>query len=984
MASYIQGVTDVITPLPAYTPDFGFLERQLRRKDQMYEQGYAQVKSAYSQVLNAALTNADNISVRSAYVKSAEEKLKNLASTDLSLQENVQAAENVFSPFWEDQDLLTDFAKTRQMNSETSKAMALRDSSDKEERERFWQDGLNYVDLTRKELQMAKRGDGSLGRVQVRSYVPYVNVEKEMTAELEKMGYKDGLKMSFTKDGYIHTFTNGDGSKATYEDVVARMINMHPEWRDVFKVKGTNQFYGAVLNHMQTFGSDEATARKEVASGYQQTQIKEADSKIKLSKEAIDAANSELTKIDGLYSDKARSGTITQQELMDWSNKRNAVKSAEATRDYYTNYKKEFEGNDFLEQLSKSGGGEGYFARGFEMSFIRDYARVRASAVQQEIHSDPTYVAAQTQANQRYLNEQRLNDNQWVDTDGDGVADAKIGSTVDANGNVISTASGSLKQKAAKGVTEQQQLDTPTVGGVYGKQDSKTYRTSYYNNFKSTVMEKGSSFTKGGADFVSSVAGFVGNYPGLNNYLKYLTSLVNGDNATLASLKEKDMKVIFEKLKADKVIGESIPGYNNSPSMQLKSLVDAADKYVKDKGLDYSQVQRDSYLRYLQDGRTFYHGTQLLKEFEGEILQKDPTLQKLKIFSTAKGFVPEEEWVEKETPKEYFDYQNRFNPTWKQYSASEREKLKEGNRKIYREALDKVNAHLSTYAAKTVGDNGETVEQAIMSKELNFATNNDENLDVAQKITTSVLSQPNPQVLAGGVLKPLNYDRLSDIAGDDDDLQQMIGWLTESGGTNLNKVISQTGIAMAGRNGNAVARFYIDASKLKSAVSGTKFEKKYEKAITALSQVGLEFDMDRNNYRNFAMDNYLPKAIEQKAIEQGIRASDWEKNNLHYDYTVQSGNDGGYMVTMSLKTINPQTGQESWKNSEESILFPKGYPLNEIMKEVHELGFNNYRAVSGYYKQKRQSADPVNNPMLMQPGETPDQYFARIQNQSQK
>src|SRR4051812_19976960 len=137
MSTFIPNVTDQIPDLPLYQPNFGFYQQMMQRKNQQYEQGYSQVRSAYDSILNAPLTNTQNIAARDGYLKQAQQQLKNLSSVDLSLQQNVDAADNVFAPFWQDDKMLTDRAFTSYANQEMQKGFRLRDSQKKEDRDQY-------------------------------------------------------------------------------------------------------------------------------------------------------------------------------------------------------------------------------------------------------------------------------------------------------------------------------------------------------------------------------------------------------------------------------------------------------------------------------------------------------------------------------------------------------------------------------------------------------------------------------------------------------------------------------------------------------------------------------------------------------------------------------------------------------------------------------------------------------------------------------
>ena len=111
MSTFIPNVTDVFPEPSLYTPDFSFMDNMLRRRQSMYDQGFAQVNSAYNFV-NRDMTNQANVKSRDAFLKQAKDNLKGLSAMDLSQSGNVQAANAVFTPFTQNEDALGDAAIT--------------------------------------------------------------------------------------------------------------------------------------------------------------------------------------------------------------------------------------------------------------------------------------------------------------------------------------------------------------------------------------------------------------------------------------------------------------------------------------------------------------------------------------------------------------------------------------------------------------------------------------------------------------------------------------------------------------------------------------------------------------------------------------------------------------------------------------------------------------------------------------------------------
>src|SRR5690606_35067623 len=114
--------------------------------------------------------------IREQYIHSAQQKLKDISSVDLSRPENIAEAKKVFAPFWEDKDLAADAARTKIMNDAIQRGYDFLNSADEKERNKFWMTGIEYVQNGLKELSGANRGDGSIQRVTPRRYIPAYDV----------------------------------------------------------------------------------------------------------------------------------------------------------------------------------------------------------------------------------------------------------------------------------------------------------------------------------------------------------------------------------------------------------------------------------------------------------------------------------------------------------------------------------------------------------------------------------------------------------------------------------------------------------------------------------------------------------------------------------------------------------------------------------------------------------------------------------------
>lgn len=181
MATYLPNVTDVLPDPALYTPDFSFIDTMLRRRQGLYEQGFAQVSNAYNFV-NRNVTNPYSAKVRDEFLAQARNNLKNLAAMDLSQQQNVTAARSVFDPFVKNQPVLMDMAYTAHMDQQESIAESFRLKDGGKE---FSEDNLNY--LRQQRAAFANDSISSVGSYYAnrRSYSPYYDYYKEIQEKMK-------------------------------------------------------------------------------------------------------------------------------------------------------------------------------------------------------------------------------------------------------------------------------------------------------------------------------------------------------------------------------------------------------------------------------------------------------------------------------------------------------------------------------------------------------------------------------------------------------------------------------------------------------------------------------------------------------------------------------------------------------------------------------------------------------------------------------
>jgi hypothetical protein len=199
MATFIPNVTDAFPEPALYRPDFGFMDKMLSRRQQMYERGFSEVAGKYGD-LTRELTNPKNVQQRDSFLKEAMNNLKNLSSMDLSQQQNVDAAGSVFSPFWKNTHVLADMMLTKHYNQQENIAEGFRLKDGGKE---YSDDNINFVRLQRQAF--AKDDPMNYGKYyQDKAYfTPYHDVDKEMR-EIMKDFKPDDISMTTIKGFYFY------------------------------------------------------------------------------------------------------------------------------------------------------------------------------------------------------------------------------------------------------------------------------------------------------------------------------------------------------------------------------------------------------------------------------------------------------------------------------------------------------------------------------------------------------------------------------------------------------------------------------------------------------------------------------------------------------------------------------------------------------------------------------------------------------------
>lgn len=234
MATYLQGVTDYIPNIQPWSPDLNFYQNVLERKQAKYDQGWENVNSVYNSILNAPMMRDQNIERRDTFFKNVEHQIKQMAGVDLSLQQNVDAATQVFKPFYEDGNIIKDIGFTKKYQDEMQRAEYFRTCTDRKKcGGQYWAGGVRAMNYRAQEFVDASDPD-ALG-VQAPRYTPYVNFMEKATAAAKEADLN--IEYDTKQGGYIVTTKNGPALTQPLMSFFMARFGDDPELQDFYGTK---------------------------------------------------------------------------------------------------------------------------------------------------------------------------------------------------------------------------------------------------------------------------------------------------------------------------------------------------------------------------------------------------------------------------------------------------------------------------------------------------------------------------------------------------------------------------------------------------------------------------------------------------------------------------------------------------------------------------------------------------------------------------
>jgi len=267
MATYLQGVTDYIPEFQPFQPDLNFYSNVMQTKQSQYDSNWKALNKMYGQYFYADLTRDNNIKKKDELLKNMEFNLKRVSQLDLSLEQNVNQATQVFKPFYEDKSLMKDMAWTKTYNSQVGRAQALQGSAEEDRRKQFWDTGLRELQYRKDEFKNASDAEAmSFGNV---AYTPYVN-SIELAQKIAKDAGLSIETVDFSPDSkWIITTKNGEKLREPLSKLFEARLGSDPQVQAVYKTQAyVNRKDYAYSNAAQFNGDKNAAEMKYLENSF--------------------------------------------------------------------------------------------------------------------------------------------------------------------------------------------------------------------------------------------------------------------------------------------------------------------------------------------------------------------------------------------------------------------------------------------------------------------------------------------------------------------------------------------------------------------------------------------------------------------------------------------------------------------------------------------------------------------------------------------
>lgn len=255
MATYLPGVTDYIPQIQPFKPDYNFYSGALQMKQGQYDAAHNQLSNLYGSLLNAPMLRDENNQTRDEFFKAIDGEIQKVSGLDLSLEENVDSASNLFTQLYDDQNIVKDMVYTKGYQSELTRAENFRSCVDIEKcGGSYWEGGVKALNYKADEFRKATSQD-AMG-MQTPRFASYQNV-MEKAVKLAKEADLN-IEIDQLNGRYIYTTKNGTNLVKPLSDLFTGVFAKDPAIQEYYKTQAYVNRKDWVMGNAGQYGSEGA------------------------------------------------------------------------------------------------------------------------------------------------------------------------------------------------------------------------------------------------------------------------------------------------------------------------------------------------------------------------------------------------------------------------------------------------------------------------------------------------------------------------------------------------------------------------------------------------------------------------------------------------------------------------------------------------------------------------------------------------------
>jgi hypothetical protein len=236
MATFIQGSTDFIPQIQPWSPNFNFYQNVMATKQSQYDSGWEKTNTLYNSLLNAPMIREEDIAKRDQFFKTIEQDINRLSGIDLSKQQNVDAASQLFTPIIEDENIINDISRTKQLGNERQIGDGYLNCDDpKKCGDKWWAEGMRDLDYWEQDYKNASNEEA----LQMRGpkYTPHTNAVDKAFDKIFKNSGKLGTSITYSDGKYMITEKNGVNMIEPLMSYIAGTVGRDPAVKAMYNVK---------------------------------------------------------------------------------------------------------------------------------------------------------------------------------------------------------------------------------------------------------------------------------------------------------------------------------------------------------------------------------------------------------------------------------------------------------------------------------------------------------------------------------------------------------------------------------------------------------------------------------------------------------------------------------------------------------------------------------------------------------------------------